>query len=286
MDTNKSILITGASSGIGKACALHLDSLGFKVYAGVRNNKDLEVIQKEGSDLLQPVILDVTKDDTIQKVFELIAETTSYPLWGLVNNAGIGIGGVVEVTPVEELRKILEVNVIGMHAVTMTFLPILRRNRGRIVNVGSSASYFASPGQSSYSASKFAVRAFTDSLRVEMKLFDMHVALVAPGAIESAMWEKDKEYKQKLRESISPELAEIYKPFRIAADHMIERVKPISALEVAKAVEHAMTSDKPKCIYIVGRDAKMVRLTTIFSRRRVTNMMMKHILEHTKKAKK
>ena len=128
MIIRKSVLVTGASSGIGKECALHLDKLGFKVFAGVRTEQAKEKLQKGASDKFRPIILDVTKEETIKTALEVISREQEYPLFALVNNAGIGLRGVLEVTPEEELRKILEVNVIGLHAVTKTFLPLFRMN--------------------------------------------------------------------------------------------------------------------------------------------------------------
>ena len=135
MKEKKSVLITGASTGIGKACALYLDNLGFMVFAGVRNEDDKNKLIKEGSDRLKPVMLDVEKENTIVDAYNIISNETEYPFYGLINNAGIGIGGVLEATPTEEIRKVMEVNVIGLHAVTKAFLPLLRINSGRIINI-------------------------------------------------------------------------------------------------------------------------------------------------------
>jgi len=253
---NKSILITGASTGIGKACALHLDNMGFVVFAGVRKERDKDTLYKDASDKLKPIILDVTKEDTIVEAAEIISNEAEYPLYGLVNNAGIGISGVLEATPETEFRKLLEVNVIGLHAVTRALLPLLRKNKGRIINIGSSASFMAGPGASSYAASKFAVRAISDSLRLELKPFGMFVSLVAPGAIESDIWDKAKVYKEKLRNNVAPELLEAYNLFIKAGDKMVDIIKPIPALEVVNAVTHGLTSNKPKYVYLVGNDAK------------------------------
>jgi len=273
----KSILVTGASTGIGKACALHLDKMGFMVFAGVRKDKDKDTLNLEASDKLKPIILDVTKEETIVDAVEIISNETEYPLFGLVNNAGIGISGVLEATPETEFRKLLEVNVIGLHAVTRALLPLLRRNKGRIINIGSSASFMAGPGASSYAASKFAVRAISDSLRLELKPFGMFVSLVAPGAIESEIWNKAKIYKEKLRKNAAPELREAYKLFVKAGDKMVGFIKPIPALEVANAVTHGLTSKKPKYLYLVGNDAKKAYKSSILPKRLFNWLVMKHI---------
>lgn len=277
MKNNKSILITGASTGIGKACALHLDKMGFMVFAGVRKDKDKDTLNKEASDKLKPIILDVTKEETIVDAVEIISNEAEYPLFGLVNNAGIGISGVLEATPETELRKLLEVNVIGLHAVTRALLPLLRKNTGRIINIGSSSSFMAGPGVSSYAASKFAVRAISDSLRLELKPLGMFVSLVAPGAIESDIWDKAKAYKEKLRKNAAPELRDAYKLFVKAGDKMIDIINPIPAFEVAKAVTHGLTSNKPKYVYLVGNDAKKAYKLSKLPKSLFNWLIIKHI---------
>ncbi len=277
VENSKSVLITGASSGIGKACAIHLDKIGFKVFAGVRKDSDGGALKEEASDRLKPVILDVVDEETIAGAFKEISAETGYPLFGLVNNAGIGISGVLEATPTEEFRKILEVNVLGLHAVTKTFLPLLRKNKGRVINVGSSASFMAGPGGGSYAASKFAVRGISDSLRIELRPLGMFVSLVAPGAIESSIWDKARAYKEKMRESTAPELKEAYELFIKAGDKMVDSIKPIPAAEVAGAVEHGLTSKRPKCVYLVGNDAKKAYKLSRLPKGILNWMVIKHI---------
>lgn len=284
MTHDRSILITGASGGIGKACALHLDKAGFKVFAGVRRNADAETLKQEASDTLEPIMLDVTEPDTIAAAVETLNKWATgypgYPLFGLVNNAGISVSGVLEVTPESELRRLLEVNVIGVHAMIRAFLPMLRRQSGRIVNIGSAASFMAGPGGSSYAASKYAVRAITESLQTELQPFGMSVSLVAPGAIESNIWEKSREYREALRKRVTPEQRDAYQLFSRAADAMADHVHPIPAVEVARAVEHALTAQRPKCVYLVGKDARQARMVSRLPRRWFNRFVMMHIRRH------
>ena len=277
MRNNISVLITGTSTGIGKACALHLDKMGFKVFAGVRNVKDKEILINEASEKLKPIIIDVVKEDTIIEAVNIISNETEYPLFGLINNAGIGISGVLEAIPVTELRKVMEVNVIGLHAVTKAFLPLLRKNKGRIINIGSISSFMASPGSSSYAASKFAVRAISDSLRIELKPFGMFVSLIAPGAIESSIWDKSRAYKKNLSKNADTELLDVYKLFVKAGEKMIDSITPISAVEVAKVVAHGLTSKNPKNVYFVGNDAKKVYILSKLPRRLLNWLYIKRI---------
>ena len=279
---NKAILITGSSTGIGKACALHLDKLGFKVYAGVRKRADGDSLKEEASDKLNPIILDVTDTDSIQAAANIIEKENDGELYGLVNNAGIGISGVLEVTPVTEIRKLMEVNVIGLMSVTQVFIPMLRKSKGRIINIGSSSGLMAFPGGSVYCASKFAVRAITDSLRLELKHFGISVVMVAPGAIESEIWEKRKEYKSELRKRVRPEIAEHYKTLARFGDKIEQVIKKIPASEVAKAIADALTSAKPKYYYYVGSDAKGAAKAAKLPKKLLDWMIKKRINQLTK----
>ncbi|NQV01118.1 MAG: SDR family NAD(P)-dependent oxidoreductase [Bacteroidia bacterium] len=279
MDAKRSILITGASTGIGKVCALHLDSLGFKVFTGVRKEEDREKLRKEGSDMLEPLILDVTDEDTISNAINHISTETEYPFYGLVNNAGIGISGVMEATTVAEFRRLIEVNLIGLHAVTYACLSLLRSNKGRIINIGSSASYLAAPGGGAYAASKYAVRAYTDSLRTELTPFGMEVSLVAPGAIESDIWAKNAAYKKRLRETVSEELLEVYQPFIRFGEKILKEVKPLPTMKVAEAVKDALIAKKPKAVYLIGPDAKKAFIFSGYPKRAMTKIFLKKILK-------
>jgi NAD(P)-dependent dehydrogenase (short-subunit alcohol dehydrogenase family) len=256
MEKKKAIVVTGTSTGIGKACALHLDKIGFKVYAGVRKQVDGENLKKEASESLTPIILDVTSADSIALAANTIEKETGGELFALINNAGIGRGGVLEVTPMDEVRKLMDVNLIGVMAVTQVFIPMLRKARGRIINMGSSSSFIASPGASVYAASKFAVRAVTDSLRRELKPFGILVILVAPGAVESEIWDKGKAYIEKLRKTVKAEIAQLYAPLARFADKLNAELKKIPAGEVAQVVARALKSKRPKSTYLVGNDAR------------------------------
>lgn len=254
---SKSVLISGSSTGIGKACALYLDRLGYKVYAGVRRESDAKTLLSESSQNLKPVILDVTDSKTIDDALRTIEANAESEFFGLVNNAGIGISGVLEATPISDVRNLMEVNVIGLLAITKAFIPLLKKVKGRIINIGSTSGYLAFPGTSAYSGSKFAVKAITDSLRRELSIFDISVCLVSPGAVESEIWEKSKSYKEKIKSSVSQDLLDEYSVFIKHGEKLVENIKPIPAIEVAKSVYDAINSKKPKIYYNVGKDCKM-----------------------------
>ena len=253
---NKSVLVTGSSTGIGKAIALHLDQKGYKVYAGVRNEKDAELLKSESSDLLTPIMLDVTDEKSIKEVFDTINNDSNSNFYGIVNNAGIGISGVLEATPISDVRNVMEVNVIGLLSVTKTFIPLLKEAKGRIINIGSTSGYLTFPGGSVYAGSKFAVRAITDALRLELKHLGISVSLISPGAVESEIWNKSKSYKEKIRKSVNPQVFEDYKTLINFGESILKEVKPIPAIEVAKTVADALESPKPKRYYYVGSDCK------------------------------
>ena len=168
--SSMAVVVTGASTGIGAACALDCAGRGMTVFAGVRDPGAGEALAAKGGPLLIPIILDVTDEPSIARSVETVQRVIGDGgLGGLVNNAGIAIGSPLEVIALSQLRKQLEVNVIGQIAVTQAFLPLLRRARGRIVNMGSIAGRGTIPLLGPYSASKFALEALTDALRMELQ---------------------------------------------------------------------------------------------------------------------
>ncbi len=194
-------MVTGASTGIGRACALHLANGGHRVFAGVRSEADAEGLRNDGSDLLEPVQLDVTRADHIDELVEVIASETDC-LFGLVNNAGVARGGPVEYLPVDEWRDQFEVNVVGQVAVTRAMLPLLRRGRGRIVFMGSISGKVATMMMAPYDASKFAVEAIGESLRAELRPFGIRVSVIEPGAVKTGIWDKGRKTADRLERDL------------------------------------------------------------------------------------
>jgi len=246
------VVVTGASSGIGEACALRLARSGWRVLAGVRSEKDAERLRAQD---LEPVTLDVTDAASIAAAADRLGDDG---LQGLVNNAGIAVSMPLEFLPLDELRRQLEVNVVGQLAVTQAFLPQLRRACGRIVNVGSIAGRSSLPFLGAYAASKHAFEAVTDALRVELRPFGIEVAIVEPASIATPIWTKGGENVQRLLEGLPPDVLTLYgermTAFRSAAAAAAQRAEP--ADDVAKVVEHALTAERPKTRYLVGRDAR------------------------------
>ena len=255
------VVVTGASTGIGNACALHLDRIGFRVFAGVRRDEDAERLRAQASDRLTPVMIDVTDSESIRAAADQVTTALAgEPLSGLVNNAGIAVSGPVEYLPIEEVRKQLEVNFIGQVAVTQAFLPLLRRSRGRVVNIGSVGGEVALPFLSPYAASKHALEGFSDSLRREVETLGVRVSVVRPGAIQSSIWERGNAAADEVLGRVPPEAMEVYgdavRGARAAANQRAKEAIP--AQEVADVVEHALIADRPKTRYVVGRVGKIM----------------------------
>lgn len=260
-----SVVITGASTGIGAACALALDKLNFRVFAGVRKRADGEALQAQASARLRPFQLDVTSADDIAAALNFLpGEVGHAGLTGLLNNAGIGVVGPLEIVSLDELRRQFEVNVIGLIAVTQALLPLLRKARGRVVNMSSIAGRAAMPYMGPYAASKHALEALSDALRIELQHTGVRVSVIQPGAIATPIWHKTRKEVDGWESTWSEESKALYLDG-------LNRVKHIAAMSeenaappslVADAVIHALTAPNPKPRYLVGRDAKLRALLT------------------------
>jgi NAD(P)-dependent dehydrogenase (short-subunit alcohol dehydrogenase family) len=253
---NGNILVTGASTGIGRACAIRFAEQGYRVLAGMRKPADGEALKAASSGEIEPVLLDVTRPELIDGALAAVGEE---PLAGLVNNAGIALTGPLELLSVDSRHKQFEVNVIGLVAVTQACLPLLRRGRGRIVNVGSIAGRSALPGSRAYDASKFAVEAITDALRLELHPWGISVSIIEAGAIATPIWDKTLREADKLRCRVAPEQYALYRGLMATlheeATKSARRGIPVDA--DVKAVEHAMTARKPRTRHLVGWDDRL-----------------------------
>ena len=253
-----SVVITGASSGIGAACALALDTLGYRVFACVRHPADGERLQRQAGPRLMPIRLDVTDSASIAAASHTVAAMVGdRGLAGLVNNAGIGVAGPIELLPLADWRRQFEVNVFGLIAVTQTFLPLIRTGHGRIINMGSIAGRASMPFMAPYAASKHALEAITDALRLELQPWGIRVALITPGAIATPIWGKTRKEVDTWDATWSPDLKDMYQEgftrIKEAATAAGEQAQP--AKVVAEAVAHALRSRWPHTRYLVGSDA-------------------------------
>ena len=259
MDDKCAVVITGASSGIGKACSLFLDQMGYRVFAGVRTSSAAEKLKTEASSRLAPVMLDITDTAQIQRTVQEIKANLgiSGRLVGLINNAGIILSGPLEFFPLERLREQLQVNVIGPIAVTQAFLSLIRNGKGRIINMGSASGLFAPPFLGPYAASKFAMEAWTDALRRELRPEGIPVSLIESGAIETPIWDKSQAIANSLESALPDQGKTLYGNALAAGRKQIEylRRRAASPLVVAKVVHKVLISHNPKPRYLVGMDA-------------------------------
>jgi NADP-dependent 3-hydroxy acid dehydrogenase YdfG len=260
MSTNEeAIVVTGASTGIGKATALHLDKLGFRVFAGVRKEADGQILKSEASNNLAPIFLDVTDDDSVATAADTVAKETGGELYGLVNNAGVSLNGPLELIPVSDIKQLMDVNVLGLLAVTKAFVPFLRKSKGRIINISSGHGLLAVPDKSVYAASKFAVQAITDSLRVELCPFDVSVSSIVVGKVDTAVLEKIIADRDKMIEAAPAEVVKLYFPLIEFFNKEVKELPGIPAIEVGKVVAQALTTEKPKAQYLIGPGAKKMK---------------------------
>jgi len=257
----RSVVITGASTGIGEACAHYLDKKGFQVFAGVRTQSDGDRLVEEASSRLTPLFIDVTDSDSIAEAVKMVKGTIDdRGLTGLVNNAGIAVGGPLELIPIERLRMQLEVNLIGQIATTQALVPLLREAKGRIVNMSSISGRIASPMIGPYAISKFGLEAFSDSLRRELYPWGIQVITVEPGAIDTPIWSKSIDRADDVLDRMPEGARDLYaksiEQARSTAFRMSQEA--ISTVEVAKVVHLALTASRPKTRYLVGKDAKRI----------------------------
>ena len=256
----RAVVITGASTGIGEACAILLDRLGYRVFAGVRREEDSASLRRNASGRLTPIRLDVTDAASIAAAAALVTEALGDAgLAGLVNNAGIAVAAPLEFVPIDRLRAQLEVNVIGQIAVTQAFLPLIRRERGRIVNMSSVSGRLASPMVGPYTASKFALEALTDSMRVELRPWGIHVIAIEPGTIATPIWAKSAAAAEAMLATIPERAQTLYAPMIAGLRRHVasagERGIPPEA--VADVVADALAAPRPRTRYVVGRDARV-----------------------------
>jgi NAD(P)-dependent dehydrogenase (short-subunit alcohol dehydrogenase family) len=256
------VVVTGASTGIGRATALQLDAAGRRVFAGVRKQSDADSLGGAGSERLTPVTLDVTDPVSIAAARERVEEAVGDAgLAGLVNNAGIATAGPVEHLPVEEFRRVLEVNLTGQYAVTQEFLPLVRRGVGTIVFITSIGGVVASPFMSPYHAAKFGLEGLADSLRRELRPWKIDVVVVQPGSVATPIWAKGTANFEAQQPEMGPEAERLYgaqmEAMKAATVDTAER--GMEPDRVAKVIEGAIASSKPKTRYLVGTDAKLMR---------------------------
>jgi NAD(P)-dependent dehydrogenase (short-subunit alcohol dehydrogenase family) len=252
----RSVLITGASTGIGRATALRLDRAGWKVFAGVRQEADADSLREAGSDHLVPLILDITDAEQIAAAAARVEIESKGGLDGLVNNAGVAIPGPLETIAIDDFRRQIEVNMTGQVAVTQELLPAVRAARGRIVFISSIGGRVALPLTGAYHAAKFGIEAVGDVFRQELRSWGIAVSIVEPGSIDTPIWGRGESTADELA---SPQREALYgkaiESYREVIRETAER--GIAPAKAAEAIEHALTARRPRARYLVGREAKV-----------------------------
>ena len=245
-----SVLVTGASRGIGRSIAEHLAGQGWDVIAGVRTQQDADALTAVNPQHISAVILDVTDDADLAQ----LEATLPADLDAVVNNAGIVVSGLMETLSSDEWRRQLEVNVIGALAVTRAVLPRLRRSKGRIVFISSISGRVSAPVVGAYSASKFALEAAADAMRMELRPWGVSVVLVEPAQTDTDLWRNADTVASELEQALSTAHRALYAKhiagFRKSIP-MSQRLA-VAAERVAEVVEQALTVKRPRARYVVG----------------------------------
>ncbi|XP_036026038.1 retinol dehydrogenase 7-like isoform X1 [Onychomys torridus] len=263
---DKHVFITGCDSGFGNLLARQLDRRGMRVLAACLTENGAEELRSKTSDRLETVILDVTKTESIVAATQWVKERVgNRGLWGLVNNAGIAIFAFNEWLNKQDFAKVLDVNLLGMIEVTLSMLPLVRKARGRVVNVSSVMGRLSFFG-GGYSISKYGVEAFSDSLRRELSYFGVKVAIIEPGGFKTALSSNDRVSPtiKMLFDQASSEVKEIYgekflSSYLPTVNSLMETCSEDLTL-VTDCMEHALTSRHPRTRYSAGWDAKLIYL--------------------------
>jgi len=255
----RNVLITGASTGIGAACARMLAGRGWRVFAGVRKMQDGEALVAGAEGQIIPVILDVTNREQIKTVVQEIGlQCGEAGLQGVVNNAGIALAGPLEFMPMEAFERQFEINVLGLIAVTQAVMPLIRAGHGRVVLMGSNSGFMCEPFLAGYGATKHAVEAIADSLRIELRPWGIDVALIEPGAIKTPIWERAAKRADDVDSSLSQAHRELYGEMmtivREGAMRIGETAPDVSL--AANAVVRAIEARRAPIRVLVGGDAK------------------------------
>jgi NAD(P)-dependent dehydrogenase (short-subunit alcohol dehydrogenase family) len=260
---HKSVVVTGASTGIGRATVAELVGAGFKVWPTVRREEDAQSIIDEHREAVEPLLFDVTDEAAVRAAGEKVR--AAGPLHGLVNNAGAALPGPLEYQPLEAFRKQLEINLVGQLAVTQAMLPALRvaRDSGhdaRIVIIGSIGGRIAGPISGAYHAAKYAVVGLAGSLRAELAPSGIRVVLIEPGAIKTPIWDRGIAAGDETLAGLPPEGVARYEK-QIEAVRTMARRSGANGLppeHVGRAIRRALTSPHPRARQVVGRDAQLV----------------------------
>ena len=258
---NLSVLVSGASSGIGRACAIRLSTRGIRVFAGVRQIETGEDLVREAGPDVFPVLLDITDENSIKEATEIVMHASDgRGLNGLINNAGIAVAGPVQYVDRKNVIDQFSANVAGTISLIQFFLPQIRLAAGRIINIGSISGRMVVPFLGMYAASKYALEALTDALRMELASADVKVSIIEPGAVSTPIWEKSSRRWEQTLQQIPEEERERHRASISSGRAFIEKASAIgsSPSRVVDAILHALTSNRPKARYLIGLDSRLL----------------------------
>ena len=255
------MLITGASTGLGRAAAIHLSGLGFRVFAGVRTDAraaELSGLAPASGEII-PVMLDVTAAASIARAGSFVEQQVGDTgLWAVVNNAGVAVTAPLECIPIDVMRSQLETNVVGALAVSQRFLPALRASGGRIVNVSSGLGFVVPPYLGAYSAAQFAKEALSDALRRELRPLGVSVSVIHPPIVATPIWAKMRDSANAILAATPDDVADVYRArFTAALDANDARAqaRKTTPADFVHAVAAALSAKRPKARYLVGVDS-------------------------------
>ncbi|WP_309227246.1 SDR family NAD(P)-dependent oxidoreductase [Micromonospora thermarum] len=277
--TQKLIVVTGASTGMGASAARELACQGFHVLAGVRRDRDADAIRSTG---IEPVILDITKSEQADALAARVAGDPR-ALHALVNNAGIQVNAPVEALPMEQWRWVFEVNLFGHIAVTQALLPALLRSKGRVINISSVGGKIAMPTYGAYAGTKFALEAVSDSLRREVAPLGVQVVVVEPGGVRTEMAARGIATANHLAAQMTPEQDERYGSLVQAINTLMDSGTAAgrTADAAARVIAKAVTTRRPRTRYTIGLDAALLtRLPRILSDRMLDRISAANLRRH------
>lgn len=260
-----SILITGASSGIGQALASHFAQHNWQVFAGVRKQTDYDALNRNKYKNITPVFMDVTNKESVLEAVGIVKNQTTGALNALINNAGIAIAGPLELLSTADFKHQFNVNVFGVIETTNACLPLLKASEGRIINISSVSGVQSFPGLSAYCSSKFALEAISDAQRLELKPYNIKVSVIQPGPIKTSIWHKGQQQAKDLLENHQHSGASgldtsvlLMSKVKTLASQSEEKGLPVSS--VVNTVWKAVTANNPKARYTVGPNACIGKL--------------------------
>ena len=259
----RTVLITGASSGIGKACALYLAEHNYHVFAGVTNEVSAAKLQPEiDPEKIEIIIMDVTNENSVQEAFQVIRDKAPQGLDGVINNAGTVVAAPAELIPVHEYQRQFDVNYFGMIRVSQMFLPLVRLKKGRIINISSVLGRICIPAHAAYCSSKFAIKAFTQILRMELKAQEIDVVLIEPGSVRSNIWNVSFDSMEKIFHNSPESKRKYYTHLKEATKKTLHGFaeRSIDPVKVARVILKALTVSRPKTHYMIGWDVKLLNL--------------------------